>query len=152
MIGEPTKINTDWQDQIFQRAPISQYDLNFSGGTDKTKYYASGEYLDQTGILIKNGYKRYNGRLNLEQSVKDWLSIGVNMSFARSENNRVANDDQFSSPLQIVALSPITPVIDPRTGLISGALDTAYRKSKYQLSPLLQSFAERRKCILSYDR
>ncbi len=120
-----TKINTDWQDQIFQRAPISQYDLNFSGGTDKTKYYASGEYLDQTGILIKNGYKRYNGRLNLEQSVKDWLSIGVNMSFARSENKRVANDDQFSSPLQIVALSPITPVIDPRTGLISGALDTA---------------------------
>ncbi len=118
------KINTDWQDQVFKRAPISQYDLNFSGGTDKTKYYASGEYLDQTGILIKNGYKRYNARLNLEQSVKDWLSIGVNMSFARSENKRVANDDQFSSPLQIVALSPITPVIDPRTGLISGALDT----------------------------
>ena len=106
------------------RAPISQYDLNFSGGNDKTKYYASGQYLDQKGILISNSFKRYNGRLNLDQQVKDWLSIGINMSFARSENNRLSNDDQFSTPLQIVALSPITPVIDPRTGLISGALDT----------------------------
>ncbi|MEO8764063.1 MAG: TonB-dependent receptor [Ginsengibacter sp.] len=118
------KINTDWQEEAFQHAPISQYDLSFSGGTDKTKYYASGQYLDQAGILVKNAYKRYNGRLNLEQRVKDWISIGVNMSFARSENNRLSNDDQFSSPLQIVALSPITPVIDPRTGLVSGALDT----------------------------
>jgi TonB-dependent starch-binding outer membrane protein SusC len=119
------KIFTDWQDEVFVRAPISQYDLNFSGGNDKTKYYASGQYLDQKGILISNSFKRYNGRLNLDQQIKNWLSIGINMSFSRTENNRLSNDDQFSTPLQIVALSPITPVLDPRTGLTSGALDTA---------------------------
>ncbi len=48
----------------------------------------------------------------------------MNMSFVRSQNNRISNDNAFSTPLQIVALSPITPLIDPRTGLISGALDT----------------------------
>ena len=47
----------------------------------------------------------------------------MNMNFARSKNYRLSDDDQFSSPLQIVALSPITPIIDPRTGLLSGALD-----------------------------
>ena len=118
------KVNTNWQDEAFQDAPISQYDLSFSGGTDKTKFFASGQYLDQDGIIIRNSYKRYNGRLNLDHKVNTWLSVGMNMSFSRSQNNRISNDNAFSTPLQIVALSPITPLIDPRTGLTSGALDT----------------------------
>jgi TonB-linked SusC/RagA family outer membrane protein len=117
------KVNTNWEDQAFQNAPISQYDLNFSGGNEKTRYYASGQYLDQKGIMVGNNYKRYSGRLNFEHQVKDWLNIGMNMSYARSQNDRLSNDDQFSTPLQIVALSPITPIIDPRTGLLSGSLD-----------------------------
>ncbi|HEX8677745.1 MAG TPA: SusC/RagA family TonB-linked outer membrane protein, partial [Segetibacter sp.] len=79
------KINNNWQDQAFQRAPISQYDISLSGGTDKTKIYASGQYLDQKGVLIKNAYKRYSGRLNMDHQIKDWLSVGMNMNFARSE-------------------------------------------------------------------
>jgi TonB-dependent starch-binding outer membrane protein SusC len=119
------KVNTDWQEQAFQRAPISQYDVNFSGGNDKTTFYMAGQFLDQTGIIIRNSLKRYNGRLNIDHKVRDWLTIGMNMSFARTTNNRVSNDNAFSTPLQMVALSPITPLIDPRTGLTSGALDLA---------------------------
>lgn len=122
------KINTNWQDQAFQRAPISQYDMSVSGGTDKTKYYLSGQYLDQKGILLDNAYKRYSARLNVDQQINNWLSGGMNLSFARSNNERVSNDNQFSTPLQIVALSPITPLIDPRTGLTSGQLDPSSGK------------------------
>ena len=120
---QTAKVNTKWQDQAFQEAPISQYDLNFSGGNDKTTFYMGGQVLDQSGIIVGNSLKRYSGRLNLEHKVRDWLSLGVNMSFARTINKRVSNDNAFSTPLQIVALSPITPFIDPRTGLTSGALD-----------------------------
>ncbi|SIS57057.1 TonB-linked outer membrane protein, SusC/RagA family [Filimonas lacunae] len=120
---ETGKINTNWQDQVLRTAPMSQYDFSVTGGTDKTKIYFSGQYLDQKGILIANSYKRYGARLNIEHKVKDWLTTGINMSFARSLNYRVSNDNAFSTPLQIIALSPITPVIDPRTGLTSGALD-----------------------------
>ncbi|MDE3252702.1 MAG: TonB-dependent receptor [Bacteroidota bacterium] len=119
------KVNTDWQEQAFQRAPISQYDLNFSGGNDKTKFFVSGQYLDQTGIIVRNSLKRYSARFNIDHQVKDWLTIGVNLSFAKTNNYRVSNDNAFSTPIQIVALSPITPLIDPRTGLTSGALDLA---------------------------
>lgn len=122
------KVNTNWQDQAFQRAPISQYDMSVSGGTDKTKYYLSGQYLDQKGILLDNAYKRYSARLNVDQQINNWLSGGMNLSFARSNNERVSNDNQFSTPLQIVALSPITPLIDPRTGLTSGQLDPSSGK------------------------
>lgn len=117
------KINSDWQDQAFQDAPISQYDISVAGGTEKTKLYASGQYLDQKGILVKNAYKRYSARLNMDHQIKNWLSVGMNMNFVRSVNNRLSDDNQFSTPLQIVALAPITPIIDPRTGLLSGAFD-----------------------------
>ncbi len=122
---QTAKTDVNWQDQAFQKAPISQYDLNFSGGNEKTTFFMGGQYLDQDGIIVKNGFKRYSARLNLEHKVRDWFSMGMNLSFARSINNRVSNDDQFSTPLQIVALSPITPLIDPRTGLTTGALDQA---------------------------
>lgn len=119
------KVNTDWESLAFQDAPISQYDLNFSGGNEKTTFYIAGQYLDQKGIIVRNSLKRYSGRVNLDNKVNNWLNVGINMNFVRSLNNRVSNDNQFSTPLQIVALAPITPVVDPRTGLTSGALDPA---------------------------
>ncbi len=117
------KVNVDWQEEAFQRAPISQYDLNFSGGTDKTTFYMGGQYLDQTGMNINNALKRYNGRLNLDHKFNTWLNLGMNLGFTRTLNERVSNDNAFSSALQIVALSPITPLIDLRTGKVSGAAD-----------------------------
>lgn len=116
-------VNTNWQEEAFQRAPISQYDLSFSGGNEKTTFYMGGQYLDQTGIIVANAFKKYNARLNLDHKLNSWLNLGMNLNFARSQNKRVSNDNAFSSPLQIVALSPITPLIDPRTGLLSGASD-----------------------------
>ena len=102
---------------------MSQYDVNLSGGNEKTTFYVGGQYLDQKGIIDRNALKRYSGRINLENKVNSWLTTGVNLNFSRTVNKRVSNDDAFSTPLQIVALSPITPIVDPRTGLISGALD-----------------------------
>jgi len=122
---QTAKINTDWQALAFQDAPITQYDLSFSGGNDKTLFYMGGQYLDQDGIMVRNAYKRYSARVNLENKVRDWLTMGMSMNFARSINNRITNDNGFATPLQLVALSPITPAIDPRTGLTSGALDLA---------------------------
>lgn len=121
---ETNFVNTDWQSYAFQDAPMTQADLSISGGNEKTKFFTSGQFLDQKGIMIANKYKRYNARVNLDHKVRDWINIGINVSFARSQNDRVSNDNQFSTPLQVVALSPITPYIDPRTGLLSGELDT----------------------------
>jgi TonB-linked SusC/RagA family outer membrane protein len=118
-----SKVNTDWQDLVFRSAPINQIDLSASGGTDKTRFYVSGQYSDQNGILIGNEFKRMSARMNLDHKSTDKLSFGINFNIARTENHRLSNDDAFSTPLQIVALSPITPQIDPRTGLLSGLLD-----------------------------
>jgi len=117
------KVNSDWEAAAFQDNPLTQqYDLNLTGGSEKTKFYMGGQVLDQDGILVGNSYKRYSGRLNLTHQATDFIEVGMNLNFSNSINNRLSNDNAFSNPLQAVAISPITPFIDPRTGLISGSL------------------------------
>ena len=113
-------IDTDWQAQAFQKAPMGQFDISASGGDAKTRFFVSAQYLDQKGILIKNSFKRLSGRVNLDHKATDRLTLGVNVNLARTLNGRLSNDNAFSTPLQIVALPPITPVIDPRTDELSG--------------------------------
>ncbi|RZK67159.1 MAG: TonB-dependent receptor [Pedobacter sp.] len=132
------KVNTNWERESFQKNPVTQqYDLNLTGGNEKTKFYIGGQALDQQGIIVGNSYKRYSGRLNLTNKVTDFLEVGVNLNFSNSINNRLSNDNAFSSPLQSVALSPITPFIDPRSGLISGTLPGAASNYPVYYNPFI---------------
>lgn len=132
------KVNSNWEAASFQDKPVTQqYDLNLTGGNDKTKFYIGGQALDQKGILVGNSYKRYSGRLNLTNKVTDFLEVGVNLNFSNSINNRLSNDNAFSSPLQSVALSPITPFIDPRSGLVSGSLPGAASNYPVYYNPFI---------------
>lgn len=117
---ETGKFDTDWQGEAFQKAPMGQFDISASGGDAKTRFFVSAQYLDQKGILIKNSFKRLSGRVNLDHKATEKLTLGVNVNLARTVNGRLSNDNAFSTPLQIVAMPPITPVIDPRTNGLSG--------------------------------
>jgi TonB-linked SusC/RagA family outer membrane protein len=146
--SSPEYVNTDWQDQVFQRGKFEQIDVSAAGGNDKTKMYTSLSYSDQEGILIGNRFRRLTGRINLDHQANDKLTYGVSFNLAQSINNRLSDDNAFSTPMQIVALMPNTPVIDPRTGLLSGQLDpdTGTPNSIYPLyyNPLLDAkFSER---------
>jgi TonB-linked SusC/RagA family outer membrane protein len=113
--------DTDWGSAVLRSdAPTTQADLNLSGGNEKTMFYLSGQYLDQEGILIGNKLNRLSGRLNVDHKVSDIFKAGFNLSITRTNNNRLAGDNAFSSPLQAVALAPVTPLIDPSTGLPTG--------------------------------
>lgn len=122
-VADPLTYDTNWQDQVLHRAGFQQYDLNTSGGTDKTRFYLSGQYSKQKGIIVSNQYERMAARFNIDHQATERLSFGLNMTATRSVNNRLPDDNSFSTPMQIVALAPITPLIDPRTGLVSGSLD-----------------------------
>ncbi len=119
--GTPKQVDVNWQEQIFRKAPTQQADLQLSGGTDKTKYYISGQFLDVTGTIIGNKLQRLSGRMNLDHKATDWLSFGAGMSLARTDNQRLPDDNAFSNPLQSAALTPFTPLVDPNTGLLVGA-------------------------------
>jgi len=113
-------VNTDWQSQLYRNnAQNKQVNLSATGGDAKTKFFISGTYTDQDAIVVVNKFYRYGGRLNLEHSASDKLTLGLDVSIDRSQINRVSNDNAFSTPGQLVAQLPISPLKDS-TGAING--------------------------------
>ncbi len=121
--------DTNWSDQAFRNqgkyklfgggANVAQYDFSVSGGDAKTRFYLSGTFNDQKGIIVGNRFRRGSLRVNLDHSILDNLRVGINTSLARTVNDRVAGDNDFSNPLQLNALAPTQPVYDPTTGLLN---------------------------------
>lgn len=111
------EVNTNWQNLLFNAdAPSNQVNLSATGGDEKTRFFASGFYNVQDAIVINNKFYRYGGRLNLEHSPTKRLSIGINIAVDRTQLNRVTTDNAFSTPGQLVAQPPVTPLYDPETG------------------------------------
>lgn len=111
------EVNTNWQDLLYNKnAVANQINLSASGGDAKTRFFVSGFYNVQDAIVINNKFYRYGGRLNLEHNPSEKLSFGINVAIDRTQLNRVTNDNAFSTPGQLVAQPPITPLYDPETG------------------------------------
>ncbi|MCC6287078.1 MAG: TonB-dependent receptor [Chitinophagaceae bacterium] len=121
-----SETNTNWEKLAFNdNARTSAIDISASGGTEKTKYYISLSYNNQDGILIGNKFKRLSGRINLEQIVASNFKIGMNLSISQTNAGRVPVDNEFSTPMQIVALSPVTPFRD-KDGNVYNSPTTTY--------------------------
>ncbi|SEO95414.1 TonB-linked outer membrane protein, SusC/RagA family [Mucilaginibacter gossypiicola] len=72
---------TDWIKAISQQGFIQNHSLNVSGGTADVKYYVSGDYTQEKGILKGYQFHRFNIRSNLDANITSWLSAGANMFF-----------------------------------------------------------------------
>jgi TonB-dependent starch-binding outer membrane protein SusC len=81
--------DTYWQDELSRTAITYDQNLIMSGGTDKLTYRASLGYLDQEGIVINTGIKRYSGRVNATQKLMDGrlnIDFTLNSTIEKSEN------------------------------------------------------------------
>ncbi len=67
---------TDWLGALFRTAPMQNYSLSYSGGSDKTSYYVSGNYFDQQGIVDNTGFKRISFKFNSQSQVTDRVKFG----------------------------------------------------------------------------
>lgn len=79
--------STDWQDEIYRTAPLHNHELSISGGTDNLKYLVSGGYLNQEGILVNSGYKRFSLRANIKADLNSWASFGLNWAGTKESGN-----------------------------------------------------------------
>jgi TonB-dependent starch-binding outer membrane protein SusC len=104
LLGE----GTDWQKELFKTSPMSKHQLSMSGGTERTRYYLSGEYLSQDGVALGSGYDRYSFRMNLDNKPKEWISIGANLSFNQTDENLTASQENVIQ--NALRLTPQIPV------------------------------------------
>ncbi len=111
---------TDWQEELLRVAPIANYQLTLSGGTEKVRYALSGGYFMQDGIVIDSDFDRYSFRANIDSDIRENLTIGTSLSYNRSSSNGV-----LTGPGQIIPgvitgamqFNPIATVYDPRETL-----------------------------------
>ncbi len=99
-----TAPSTDWADQIFRTAAISNYGLTFAGGNDKTRFRIATNYFDQVGTILGSGYKRGSLRLSLDNNLSDKIRMGTSVGLSRSVNNRVNNDNNINGVLSTAVL------------------------------------------------
>ncbi|MEX0928310.1 MAG: SusC/RagA family TonB-linked outer membrane protein, partial [Balneolales bacterium] len=104
------EVDTDWAGASFKNAMVQSHEVSASGGNESTRFYASGSFDDQEGIVLGNDFQRISARLNLDHTASRYITLGMNFSLARSELSRVADDFGFATPMQLSAQMPISPM------------------------------------------
>lgn len=123
--ADAARTQTDWQDAIFRKAPVSDLTVGASGGSDRVQYYLSGGYFDQTGVALGSSYNRASGRVNLDFAGSSRFAVKSSMSFSREKHGRIENDNTIDGVVtNAIAVEPNRPVrqpdgtfTSPRTGL-----------------------------------
>ena len=82
---------TDWQDEAFRSALVHNHNLSITGGTKKTHYAVSVNWLNQDGIIINTDFSRISGRLNLDSQLSKILKLGVNATVSKNTANVAPN-------------------------------------------------------------
>lgn len=112
--------DTDWQDEIFRTAGIQSMQLTMRGATaggNRTRYALSGGLLDQDGIVIGSGIRRFSGRANISQQIGKKFEMGLNVTGSRVQTRSASTDGQQNRGAGVVSgalqYQPILPVKRP---------------------------------------
>jgi TonB-linked SusC/RagA family outer membrane protein len=112
--GVDDQVNTDWQNAVLREAPIGNVDVGISGGSDKLTYRVSGNYFDQTGIVVGSAYQRLAGRINLDFVTSDKLSFTTSLALSGEDDQRIENDNSGTGLItNAIGEAPIYPVKQP---------------------------------------
>ncbi|MGI4744327.1 MAG: SusC/RagA family TonB-linked outer membrane protein [Janthinobacterium lividum] len=89
-LGEVDNYNagrtTDWMDLIKQQGVIQDHNVSMSGGTDDIKYFVSGDYFKQVGVVKGYQYQRISLRSNIDANLTPWLRIGTSAFYANNND------------------------------------------------------------------
>ena len=98
---------TDWQDELFRTAMMNSYSVSYAGSNERSNFYVSGNFLNQDGIVINTGYKRYTLQFNSDTDIFDRLRFGNNITL----NHDVKTSGNYSIRNTMAAL-PTQPVFN----------------------------------------
>ena len=83
------KDETDWFKETYQTGITQNYQLSVSNGNDKIRYYLSGGYSDEEGIIDVAYNRRYNFKASVDSDLFDWISVGTNMAYSSYKSNGI---------------------------------------------------------------
>jgi TonB-linked SusC/RagA family outer membrane protein len=106
---------TDWQKEVFQTAPMQNYNLSVSGGSDKSTYSIGGSYLNQEGIVggDKASYRRYTARLNFGNDLARNLTLQSLLLYTNEQRKTVPETGIASVLYNTINASPLASPYRP---------------------------------------
>lgn len=110
---------TNWQDAIFRTALQHQHQVSAQGGSEKIKYYVSGNYMDQDGTIIGSEFKRYGARVNLDSQLKSWLKLGLSATYSNTDQRLLKADQEDGVITYALTTRPDIPIYDINGGYTS---------------------------------
>lgn len=143
--------NNNWQNMIYRNAMQTGANLGVSGGTDKGTYYLGGGYLSQDGIMKGSNFKRYSVKFSIDQNATNWLKLGANASFNRS-NERTIPQNLSSQGGGAVIAALVTPEYIPVTMPVGSPNPGVYGYSNFFSgdNPLSDIFNNNNKTIQNH--
>ena len=102
----------DWLEEAFEPGLRQENVISFSGGTDKTQYYASLGYLNDESYTVNSDLQRINARVKVDQQVNKWFKVGVNLAYSNVKTNspNVGGTNYSSIFFFGQTIAPIYPV------------------------------------------
>ena len=109
--GIPQPIyDIDWSKQVFRTSYSQNHNLAFSGGNAKTNYGFYLGYANDNGIIKESFQKKYNVRAVIDQQIKDWLKVGVTLSYVRKNEGGVDDSNgSYNVIRNVVEMVPFIP-------------------------------------------
>lgn len=104
--------NEDWDDALFHTGVRQEYNVAISGGSERTHYYMSFNYLDDQSYVRNSDFDRLTGRLRVDHEAFGWLKVGGNLSYAHTSANNLSSGSGGASNLFLFTqfIAPIYPV------------------------------------------
>ena len=130
---------TDWQDELFKTAFMTNHSISLTGGSEKTTYAISAGYLYQNGIAISTGFKRQTVRGNIDTELKKWLKGGISFSLSDSKQEMEKNWDIINTALRS---QPSVAVRNPEGGY-DGPDDQWMPENAVALAEIKTNYAKR---------
>lgn len=90
-------VGTDWQREAIRTANVKNLQMNISGGNSGVKYYISGGYQNDQGMMYHSEYERFTAKAKIDAqlSKKVKLSFNFNPSYIKRERPSANFTDFF---------------------------------------------------------
>lgn len=96
---------TDWMDELLRTGVMQNYTVSYSGGNEKSHYYVSGGFLDQSGIVKSVNYRRFTFQSNSDAQVLKWLKFYNNITF--SVDTKKSGSYNIGDALKALPIYPV---------------------------------------------
>ena len=103
--GTKLLYDTDWRDEVLRQGVTKDVNVSASGGTDKMKYYVSGGYFNQKGIVIGSDFERYTAKFNISNDVTRFFTFGINNTLSRTDQNTPPGAGGGANPVRFADLA-----------------------------------------------